>query len=213
MGRLVDDVLGVVFALGASRADGAVVDDALGAVFALGASRADGAVVDDEHRVGCTLTRNDLEEAFLRLARAARHPPDAVNHWIAFPDGGGTEADFLYREKRLIAEADGRDPHTIRKAFNSDRRRDQRLMLLGWRVVRFTWQQITSRPTESPPHSEDCWPKAAATHRAHGQRPRCRHAASPAPTSIAIATMYRPSSTTASSRNSCTGASPAAART
>jgi very-short-patch-repair endonuclease len=24
---------------------------------------------------------------------------------------------------------------------NGDRRRDQRLMLAGWRVVRFTWQQ------------------------------------------------------------------------
>jgi len=101
-----------------------------------------------EHHVGNTLTRNDLEEAFLSIARAAQCPPDAVNQWIAFPDGGGAEADFLYRQQRLIAEADGRDPHTIRKAFNSDRRRDQRLMLLGWRVVRFTWQQITTQPAE-----------------------------------------------------------------
>jgi hypothetical protein len=72
--------------------------------------------------------------------------PDAVNQWIAFPDGGGAEADLLYRRQRLIAEADGRDPHTIRNAFSSDRRRDARLMLLGWRVVRFTWQQITTEP-------------------------------------------------------------------
>ena len=99
-----------------------------------------------EHRVGCTLTRNDLEEALLKIARAAGHPPDAVNHWIAFPDGGGAEADLLYREQRLIAEADGRDPHTIRRAFDGDRRRDARLMLLGWRVVRFTWHQITGEP-------------------------------------------------------------------
>ena len=100
----------------------------------------------DEHRLGSTLTRNDLEEAFLAIARAAECPPDAVNVWIAFPDGGGAEADFLYRRQRLIVEADGRDPHTIRKAFNADRRRDQRLMLLGWRVVRFTWQQVTFEP-------------------------------------------------------------------
>jgi hypothetical protein len=33
-----------------------------------------------------------------------------------------------------------------RQAFNSDRRRDARLMLLGWRVVRFTWQQVTDEP-------------------------------------------------------------------
>ena len=46
----------------------------------------------------------------------------------------------------LIVEADGRDAHTVRKAFNADRRRDARLMLLGWRVVRFTWQQVTFEP-------------------------------------------------------------------
>ena len=70
-----------------------------------------------EHVVGSTLTRNELEEAFLAIARAAERPPDAVNVWIPFPDGGGAEADFLYREQRLIVEVDGRDPHTTRKAF------------------------------------------------------------------------------------------------
>ena len=66
--------------------------------------------------------------------------------WIAFPEGDGAEADFIWRAHSLIVEADGRDPHTVRKAFNADRRRDARLMLLGWRVVRFTWQQVTFEP-------------------------------------------------------------------
>ena len=100
----------------------------------------------DEHKVGSTLTRNDLEEAFLAICRAAELPPDAVNVWIAFADGGGAEADFLYRRQRLIVEVDGRGTHATRRAFQSDRRRDQRLMLLGWRVVRFTWQQVISEP-------------------------------------------------------------------
>ncbi len=99
-----------------------------------------------EHYVGSTPTRNDLEEAFLAIARAIGFPPDAVNVWIPFPDGGGAEADFLYRDQRLIVETDGRDSHAIRKAFHSDRRRDARLMLLGWRVVRFTWQQVMYEP-------------------------------------------------------------------
>lgn len=98
------------------------------------------------HRVASTLTRNDLEEAFLAIARGIERPPDASNVWIAFPEGDGAEADFLYRDQRLIVETDGRDPHSIRKAFTSDRRRDARLMLLGWRVVRFTWQQVTHEP-------------------------------------------------------------------
>ncbi len=77
-----------------------------------------------EHTAGSTLTRNDLEEAFLAICRAAEHPPDAVNGWIPFPDGGGAQPDFLWRDERLVAEVDGRSVHATRRAFQSDRRRD-----------------------------------------------------------------------------------------
>lgn len=96
-----------------------------------------------EHRVGSTLTRSELEEAFLRVCRDAHLPPDAVNAWIPFPAGSGAEADFVWRAQHLVVEVDGRDVHTTRRAFESDRRRDQRLATLGWRVVRFTWRQVT----------------------------------------------------------------------
>lgn len=99
-----------------------------------------------EHKLGCTLTRNELEEAFLCICRAAGLPPDAVNVWIAFPDGGGAEADFLWRARHLIIEVDGRDVHTTRRAFATDRRRDQRLAMLGYRVIRFTWHQVMHEP-------------------------------------------------------------------
>jgi hypothetical protein len=59
-----------------------------------------------EHRVGSTPTRNVLEEAFLRICRDVALPPDAVNQWIAYPDGSGAEADFLWRAQRLIVEVD-----------------------------------------------------------------------------------------------------------
>lgn len=95
------------------------------------------------HRAGSTLTRSALEEGFLQICRDARLPPDAVNAWIAYPEGGGAEADFLWRAPRLIVEVDGRDVHTTRRAFESDRRRDQRLATLGYRVVRFTWRQVS----------------------------------------------------------------------
>jgi hypothetical protein len=98
----------------------------------------------DEHRAGSTFTRSELEERFLALCRRAALPPDGVNVWIPFPapDGGGAEGDFVWRAQRLIVEVDGRDVHATRRAFETDRRRDQRLMLLGWRVVRFTWRQV-----------------------------------------------------------------------
>jgi predicted transcriptional regulator of viral defense system len=99
-----------------------------------------------EHRIGSTLTRNELEERFLAICRDIELAPDSVNAWIAYPDGGGAEADFLWHAQRLIVEVDGRDVHTTRRAFEADRRRDQRLMLLGWRIVRFTWRQVLFEP-------------------------------------------------------------------
>ena len=47
-----------------------------------------------------------------------------------------------------VDEIDGRDAHTVRKAFASDRVRDQRLMLLDWRVVRLPWQQVIFEPAD-----------------------------------------------------------------
>jgi very-short-patch-repair endonuclease len=55
-------------------------------------------------------------------------------------------ADFLWRANGLVIETDGRATHATREAFESDRRRDQRLMLAGFRVVRFTWRQVTGQP-------------------------------------------------------------------
>lgn len=93
-----------------------------------------------------SMTRNDLEEHFLGLCRTAGLPQPRVNEWIAL-EPIGYEADFLWREQKLIAEVDGRDVHTTRLAFEHDRLRDQRLMLAGYRVVRFTWRQVTDDRT------------------------------------------------------------------
>jgi very-short-patch-repair endonuclease/predicted transcriptional regulator of viral defense system len=102
------------------------------------------AVLEDYE--GPTLTRRGLEERFLALCRRASLPSPAVNTWIALNDGIAYEADFLWRSHKLIAETDGRDVHTTRKAFEHDRLRDQRLTLAGFAVVRFTWRQVADEP-------------------------------------------------------------------
>jgi very-short-patch-repair endonuclease len=38
--------------------------------------------------------------------------------------------------------------HLTRRAFEDDRRRDVALTLAGYRVVRFTWRQVTECPDE-----------------------------------------------------------------
>ncbi|MGB2570474.1 type IV toxin-antitoxin system AbiEi family antitoxin domain-containing protein [Micromonospora citrea] len=48
--------------------------------------------------------------------------------------------DLGWRVPRLIAEADGRGPHGTSEAVFADRRRQNRLLNAGWRILRFTWQ-------------------------------------------------------------------------
>jgi very-short-patch-repair endonuclease len=91
------------------------------------------------------LTRDDLEEALFAICAAAKLPRPQVNLWIPL-GAGGYEADFAWPEQRVIAEADGREAHGTRQAFEHDRRRDRELLLAGWRVVRFTWREIQHEP-------------------------------------------------------------------
>jgi len=88
------------------------------------------------------ITRSELEERFLTLCRRASLPPPEVNTRI---EASGTtyEVDFLWRTRHLVAETDGWGPHRTHSAFEADRRRDADLLVAGFRVVRFTWRQIT----------------------------------------------------------------------
>ena len=92
-----------------------------------------------------TLTDRELEELMLELIRTAGlHQPE-VNAWIT-GDGWAYKADFLWRTERLVVETDGRAFHSSRRAFEHDRLRDQRLILAGYTVVRFTWRQLVREP-------------------------------------------------------------------
>jgi hypothetical protein len=92
-----------------------------------------------------TLTDRELEELMLELMRTAGlHQPE-VNAWIT-GDGWAYKADFLWRTERLVVETDGRAFHSSPRAFEHDRLRDQRLILAGYTVVRFTWRQLVREP-------------------------------------------------------------------
>ena len=58
----------------------------------------------------------------------------------------GYEVDFLWREQQLVVETDGYAFHSTRGSFERDRRKDQELQAAGWRVIRFTWRQVTGEP-------------------------------------------------------------------
>ncbi|MEU0546988.1 type IV toxin-antitoxin system AbiEi family antitoxin domain-containing protein [Micromonospora sp. NPDC005979] len=79
-----------------------------------------------------------------------RVPPDVLQLEIRDPDGYllGT-GDLGWRGPRVVAEADGRDVHSVPEAVFADRRRQNRLVNAGWTVLRFTWQD-TMQPDYIP---------------------------------------------------------------
>lgn len=100
-----------------------------------------------EHDTRSERTRGELESRFLALCDRAGIPLPEVNAPL-FIEGIQMEADFLWRDARLIVEADSHRFHNTASAFESDRRRDQRLVRAGWRVIRCTWRQVTDEPAQ-----------------------------------------------------------------
>lgn len=86
-------------------------------------------------------TRNGLEVRFAALLANTALPMPTMNALLDL-DGFKIEADCLWRSQRLIVELDGGKAHGTRSAFESDRARDRRLQVAGWRVVRVTWRQL-----------------------------------------------------------------------
>jgi very-short-patch-repair endonuclease len=91
-------------------------------------------------------TRSPAEERLLALVERARLPRAKANAWIPLPDGDGYRPDFLWAERRLIVEVDGRTYHARRQAFEHDRRRDRRLALAGYETRRYSAREVLREP-------------------------------------------------------------------
>ena len=91
-----------------------------------------------------TVTRSELEERFLTLVRAADLPDPEVNAWLC-----GYEVDFLWRAQQRVIEVDGHAYHSTRQATTRDRRKDDDLESAGYRVTRFTADQILHDPEDT----------------------------------------------------------------
>jgi len=81
----------------------------------------------------------------LALINAAGLPAPDCNARVE-ADAANLVVDFLWPERRLVVETDGAGFHDHRRAFESDRLRDRKLQLAGYRVVRFTYRQVDTEP-------------------------------------------------------------------
>ena len=100
-----------------------------------------------------TLTR-------LVLVEAGLHP--VTQHVVRDGSLFIARVDFAWPAARLAVEADGFAYHSDREAYRRDRERLNQLERLGWRVLRFTWEDVMSRPEHVIALVRDCLRAAAA---------------------------------------------------
>lgn len=85
--------------------------------------------------------RSGLEVRLLQLCDDHGFAKPVVNGYVA-----GERVDFHWASARLVVETDGFEWHATPTAFADDRRRDQRLALAGYRVLRFTYGDVREHP-------------------------------------------------------------------
>ena len=105
-----------------------------------------------EHRPGMRVLREllddritgvsykELEKMFLRKLRAALLPEPVRQHPI-----GRYFVDVAYPDARIAIELDGRAHHFSGKAFREDPRRQNEIVLAGYSLLRFTWEDVHGR--------------------------------------------------------------------
>lgn len=108
-------------------------------------------------RLGLFLTGEDtdltvLERRFLLSYQTTDLPPVQAQYRPPWFDGIKGIADFGLEGWRVIIEVDGRAWHSSIEARDEDARRDRRAMRHGWRVLRFSWDEVVHRWAEVESH-------------------------------------------------------------
>jgi very-short-patch-repair endonuclease len=87
-----------------------------------------------------------LETRFLQLVRSACLPAPVPQYEVTLPGGSVVRLDFAYPRPMVGIELDGAVYHSGERAERRDRRRDTRLGAIGWRILRFGWDEVTRTP-------------------------------------------------------------------
>jgi very-short-patch-repair endonuclease len=100
-----------------------------------------------EPRLGSTTSpESDLESRLLEVIRMSGLPEPDMQHrppWLKHVNG---RVDLAYPDAKVVIEGDSREWHGDEYTFQADRERDNLAQLAGWRILRFTWKDITRRP-------------------------------------------------------------------
>lgn len=89
-----------------------------------------------------------LETRFLQLVRSAGLPEPVPQFQVKLVDGAVVRLDFAYPQLKVAIELDGSLYHSGVAKKKRDRQRDNQLGTIGWRVLRFDWDDVTRTPDD-----------------------------------------------------------------
>lgn len=87
-----------------------------------------------------------LETRYLQFLRKAGLPVGIPQYEVRKLDGKPAFLDFAYPDRMLGVELDGDASHFGARRSRSDQTRENDLQVLGWRVLRFDWDDVNKRP-------------------------------------------------------------------
>jgi very-short-patch-repair endonuclease len=91
-------------------------------------------------------TGSELETRFHQCLRDQEVPEPERQHVVRLRTGGTARLDFAWPGPRLFAELDGAGSHDGWEARRRDMRRQTAVVALGWRPLRFTWDEVVHDP-------------------------------------------------------------------
>lgn len=90
-----------------------------------------------------------LESLCRVLLQQAGVGPEHTQMVVRTPGGQWIgRVDFAWPSAGLVVETDGFAFHADRASYRRDRRRGNALVLAGWRVLRFSWEDVVHAPDE-----------------------------------------------------------------
>ena len=92
-------------------------------------------------------TESEAETLFLQLARS-RGLPEPRRQYTLILQGRKYRLDFAWPELRIAVEIDGASVHAEPSALRSDLLRQNRIILDGWAVLRYTWFDVVNHPLD-----------------------------------------------------------------
>lgn len=100
----------------------------------------------DSRALGADRPDSLLEPRMARLLRRHQLPPAVFQYEVRHAGRFVARIDFAYPRVRLAIEVDGFETHSSPRALQGDLRRQNLLVGLGWRVLRFTWADVVRNP-------------------------------------------------------------------